>query len=91
MTDQPTGRTTKQMLEAPRRAFYVWYSSAKAYPNALAKHLGREDLTIVAPAFFGYKGRGRGLKVNIVVDHACVLTVSQASEIMRCNLLKEEF
>lgn len=89
MTDRRTGRTSKQMLEAPKGAYFVWQTKAFDYPRALARHLKREDLTIVNAQFFGYReGRGkRRLKVPIVVDHACILSVSQAAAIGRCNSL----
>lgn len=92
MTEK-SGRTTKQMLEAPKDAYFVWQTKAFAYPRALARHLKRDDLTIVNPGFFGYRARNgkRLLKVPIIVDHACVLTVSEAANIMKCNTLEEKF
>lgn len=70
-----TGRTTRQINDAPQGAYYVWISSAIHYPRALARHLGRDDLMFVSPDWLeradNYRGR-RGLKV--VVDHACWLS-----------------
>lgn len=81
--DRRSGRTTRQMLEAPKGAYYVWPHKATSYAKQLAEHLGRKDLTIVHPAFFGYKGRGKGMRVKIVIDHECVLTVTQMAAIDR--------
>ncbi len=81
------GTTSQQMRDAPRGAHYVWISKALAYPRALAKHLGREDLIIVSPNFFAYKARGHGLRVKIIIDHGCVLPVTQAATIRTCNTL----
>lgn len=88
MTDERrTDRTTAQMLEAPKGAYYVWYCAALSYPKQLAKHLGRADLKIVSPSFFGHKGRGSGLKTKIIIDHGCVLSISNLTTIARCNTL----
>ena len=86
-----TGRTARQMRDAPRNAYYVWVDSAMDYARALAAHLGRHDLTIVDPHFFSYRERRgkRKLKVKIVIDHACVLTVSEAAAIDKCNSLEK--
>lgn len=86
-----SGRTTAQMKAAPKGAYYVWPHKAADYARALASHLGRNDLTVVDPAFFSYRERRgkRKLRLKIVIDHACVLTVSQASAIDRCNTLRE--
>jgi hypothetical protein len=89
VADKP-GHTSTQMKAAPKGAYYVWHSATKAYPKALAAHLGRKDLNIVAAAFFGYKGRGRGMKAKIVIDHRCELTKTQVLDIHRCNLLRDE-
>lgn len=86
--ERQSGRTSAQMKKAPRGAYYVWPNKALNYPRALAKHLKRTDLKIVSPLFFGYKGRGAGLKVKIIIDHNCLLSVSQAADIARCNLLE---
>jgi hypothetical protein len=45
------GRTTRQIHEAPKGAFYVWVNSDSYYPRMLARALGREDLMIVGPSW----------------------------------------
>lgn len=89
-TQRRTGITTRQMQQAPKGAYYVWTDSVMDYARALAAHLGRNDLTIVDPIFFAYReGRGkRRLRVPIVIDHACILTISQAAAIGRHNTLE---
>jgi hypothetical protein len=44
---RPVGETTKQMLDAPENAYFVWYNDELAYPTKLAAFLGREDLVIL--------------------------------------------
>jgi hypothetical protein len=44
---RPVGETTKQMLDAPENAYFVWYNDELAYPTKLATFLGREDLVIL--------------------------------------------
>lgn len=75
MTDNHA-KTKEAMLAAPRNAFYVWQDRALFVPRQLAKEVGRSDLTIVTPGYFGRKGRGQGMKVKIVIDPNCVLSVS---------------
>ena len=48
--ERGTGRTTRQMENAPYGATFVWCSNhGLHYPRMLAKHLGRDDLIIVGP------------------------------------------
>lgn len=64
------GHTTKQMLEAPQNAIYVWCSNDIGYAKWLAKKLGREDLRIVSP-YWLESARWRGLEPSgLVLDHA---------------------
>lgn len=76
-----SGRTSKQMKDAPEGAAYVWPNGDLTYPIQLAKSLGREDLGIVQPAWLTRTGlleverKYRGL--DIVLDHACRLTPEQ--------------
>jgi hypothetical protein len=69
-----SGRTTRQMQEAPYRAYYIWVNGYLSYPKNLAAHLGRQDLKIMSP---GSINRGRNLlgipRSRIVIDHATVL------------------
>jgi hypothetical protein len=63
-----TGRTTRQMLDAPKGALYVWCNKHLDYPRALARHLGRADLVVVSPS---YERRGYSSAL-VILDHAGV-------------------
>lgn len=65
---QQAGTTTRQMLQAPVGAIYVWCNGNLHYPRGLAKHLGRDDLQVVPsswlmPSCIATHG-------VVVVDHA---------------------
>lgn len=70
--DRQTGRTAKQMIDAPRRSIFVWCNTSLWYPRELARYLGRTDLRIVSHdgltpnELCGLRARG-GL---LVIDHA---------------------
>jgi hypothetical protein len=75
-----TGKTTKQMQDAPPKAIYVWCNRHLDYPKNLARKLGREDLEIVSQSFIDM-GRWRGRVFSgIVLDHALELTERQEYE-----------
>lgn len=67
-----SGRTTRQMQDAPIGALFIWGpQQGLSYPRALARNLGREDLRIESPSIF-YDGavRLRGLTLpTIILDH----------------------
>lgn len=68
--DRGTGRTSRQMVEAPLGAVYVWCNAFRQYPCELARHLGRDDLEIVTPLWLAAaSSRGRWL-TGLVIDHA---------------------
>lgn len=70
MSDRQTGRTTKQMTDAPMGAVFVWCNSRTEYPQELAKKLGREDL-VVRPMSWLEPRKVMGSNVPVViVDHA---------------------
>ena len=81
-----SGRTTRQMREAPRNAVYVWHHEILAYPRGIEREINRNDLTIVGPSWLdGHALQGR-INYGIVVDHAAQLTRQQqiiADEIKR--------
>ncbi len=80
MSAQPSrgsGRTTKQILEAPRGAFYVWVNHHLDYPKQLARKLCRDDLRIVSPSFLD-GDQWYGWRRPLRLDHACSLTERQA-------------
>jgi len=64
--NRQSGITTRQMLEAPENAIYVWPNSKLDYPNDLAKYLGRFDLTIISYTSIDHL---REIKRPIIFDH----------------------
>lgn len=91
MTDDPdrgTGRTTRQMKEAPQGAIFIWCAEGLAYPRGLAEKAGRRDLRIeplsrvrLTPEWL------RGTNRPIVVDHEAMvrMTARQWHEIAMLN------
>ena len=78
-----TGRTSRQMQEAPRGAMFVWCNFGLDYPMWLARKLGREDLMIVSPdALLQDWLRGKSGPV-IVIDHDAKLTKAQSRAYLR--------
>lgn len=68
--------TTRQMKAAKPNAVYIWPNAHFTYPRELAKHLGRDDLTIVSPNFFS-EYKPYSIRRQFVLDHATVLTPFQ--------------
>ena len=68
--DRGTGRTTQQMNDAPPGAVFVWCNGALYYPQALAKELGRGDLTVRPLSWLRpCNVMGRNFS-GVVLDHA---------------------
>lgn len=68
-TARASGRTTRQILDAPRNAIYVCPNrSCQIYTRNLAYSLHRDDLTVVASHAANPR---RFIKDPIVLDHAC--------------------
>lgn len=81
-SDRGTGRTTRQMLEAPREAVFVsCHARTTDYDRLLARKIGREDLRIVEPSWLDHGWYGKVL-TGIVVDHAAHLTEKE-QELLR--------
>ena len=73
------GKTTKQLIDAPRNSIYVWVNGKLDYPRRLARQLGRYDIKIVSPSIFENK-QLRATNKPIVLDHAVNLTFEQFHE-----------
>lgn len=74
-----SGQTSKQMLDAPAGAVYIWHQPINMeYPRALARTLGRGDLHIISPNDLKIGGTlaGRPLP-GLVLDHAADLNPEQ--------------
>ncbi|WP_175784638.1 hypothetical protein [Burkholderia ambifaria] len=85
LNDRGTGRTTRQMLDAPQHAVFVWCNDYLGYARDLVHHVGRPDLQVVSPSWLE-RDRGFG-KCGIVIDHAARLSDRQAegAELIRAR------
>lgn len=63
-----SGRTTRQMRDAPTGAIYIWCNQHFIYPKNLAREIGRSDLKIISPG--QAETYIRGVRRPIVIDHA---------------------
>lgn len=80
------GETTFDMLMAPKGAMYLWAHGDLDYPQRLAAHLGRTDLTVVAPGWLRRMDLAAGTnKLPVVVDHA--LSVASLCELQLHGLI----
>lgn len=64
------GTTTCQMKSATFNAVYVWLNDRLAYPNDIARELGRTDIQIVSPSWLSYKNICGRTFSGIILDHA---------------------
>lgn len=62
------GRTSRQMLNAPRCSVYIWCTDDVTYPKRLAQELNRADLLILGKRQ-AHNFRTRGY-ASIIYDHA---------------------
>ena len=70
-TGRGTGRTTRQMENAPNEAIFIWCNQHLDYPKRLARELGREDLQIYSPGVLSDAHRFAGMEISgVVIDHA---------------------
>ena len=67
--ERGTGRTTKQMQDAPQGAIFVWCNNRASYARELARKIGRADLQI-EPRNFLESDRRMGISKPVVIDHA---------------------
>ena len=74
-----TGQTSRQILDAPRGAVFVWLNSHTDYPKQLAQHLGRNDIEIISPMILE---SWFGKRAHFVIDHAARLTIKQLDRII---------
>lgn len=74
--DRGTGATTQQMQDTPKGAVFVWCNNRLEYPRALARKIGRDDLSIVSPYWLERGWAGQKF-TDLVVDHACSLSAGE--------------
>lgn len=70
-----SGRTTKQIKDAPKDSFYVWCNQYLRYPKELCTLLGRDDITVISQGQLKYKLRGT--RNFVVLDHDTRLNSDQ--------------
>lgn len=68
MSERGTGRTSRQMIEAPEGAFFVWCNGRTEYALSLAARLGRHDLKILSVD--NWELANRGTHLSLIFDHA---------------------
>lgn len=72
--NRSTGRTTKQIKEAPPNSIYVWLNDHLQIPRRIAENLGRVDIKFYSYGEFQGKVnqlyRGTKGKQNVIFDHA---------------------
>lgn len=70
MNDMQSGRTTNQMLHAPKGAVFIWPTASLSYPRQLARAIGRDDL-LIKPISWLDPSRLHGIRAVAIVDHSC--------------------
>lgn len=72
--ERGTGRTSRQLRNAPHGALYVALNQAdRTHTLHMAREMGRDDLEITTVSTFVFHGYERlfGTKRQYVIDHAC--------------------
>ncbi len=83
MRERGNGETTRQMLNAPHGAVFVWCNGRTAYPEQLARILGRVDLQVVPLSWLTCYDYWRGRRFpGVVIDHAAELS-SEGADVAR--------
>lgn len=67
-SERGTGRTTKQMREAPQHAVFVTFVDELSYARRLARALKRDDLLVIGA--YEIERRLLGGRTPVIVDHA---------------------
>jgi hypothetical protein len=71
-----TGRTTKQLMNAPENSVFVWCNDDISYPLRLARNMCRDDIE-VKPLCWFKENNICGRRMQICFDHAVILTHKQ--------------
>lgn len=73
-----SGRTTKQIQNAPEGAFFVVHNqSLRRYAEGLIRSLGRTDIRLITVERSYDLYQLRGLRRHIVIDHAVFKSIPQ--------------
>lgn len=84
-SDRQTGRTSRQIIEAPECAVFVCAENSVYYAKQLAAALGRPDIRCVITSALTRHGYLNGLDAFIVVDHAAQMPGVLQVDIRRHN------
>ena len=82
--ERGSGRTTRQMQDAPGGALFVWCNAHLSYPTRLVRVLGRDDLRVVCPYWLELED-WQGCRYSVVVDHAADLTPRQRDAVSQID------
>lgn len=70
-----SGRTSRQIMEAPKSSIYIWCADDLGYPLTIAEKLGRSDLLFQSVRRLEQDSYFlRGVTNWVVVDHAVALS-----------------
>jgi hypothetical protein len=72
LDDRGSGRTSDQIVTAPRDAIFVC-AGPRDYTMRLARHLGRSDIVVVTADYDRVDIACRGSRRPIIIDHALPL------------------
>jgi hypothetical protein len=67
-----SGRTRRQLENAPYNSYFVWCNDIIGYPLGIAKSLGRHDVNVVGIAWLT-EHHLEGLTVPVVLDHSVII------------------
>lgn len=87
--ERGSGRSSLQMMGAPRNAVYIWCNSMFGYPKDLARRFHRTDMRIVSPSWLTVSNLGGADNLSIVIDHAAQLNAAQWESYMFWKQRKE--
>lgn len=85
-TKRGTGRTTKQIEQAPPNAYFVWCCGDTYYAKMLCRKLGRSDITCIAPQALDNMAWALSRAKPMVADHAARLSEQQRAALNAANL-----
>jgi len=81
-----SGKTTRQMMEAPANATFVWPNSNLAIPRSLARFLGREDLVFISAGNMEPRSLIGTPIHDLVVDHSvCASDIREALDFLELH------
>jgi hypothetical protein len=70
-TERQTGRTTKQIINAPKNSIYICHKMTIPYNKRIAQNNNREDITFLPCDYLTM--RFRGIQKFVIIDHAIIV------------------